>query len=86
MVHISQQSKVFLNKIWSMKIQINAKMQTVSDLGENGRVHQGCLLKKKEPCNSMDEIYLQLQMVAAELFRQGELKKFGLPHTCPILQ
>ena len=34
----------------------------------------------------MDEIYLQLQMVAAELFRQGELKKFGLPHTCPILQ
>jgi hypothetical protein len=59
-----------------MKIQINAKMQTVSDLGENGKAHQGCLL----------EIYLQLQMVAAELFRQGELKKFGLPHTCPILQ
>jgi len=71
-----------------MKIQINAKMQTVSDLGEKwqGTSRVLAFFKKKKPCNCMDEIYLQLQMVAAELFRQGELKKFGLPHTCPILQ
>ena len=49
MVHISQQSKVFLNKIWSMKIQINAKMQTVSDLGEKWQGTSRVLaLKKKE--------------------------------------